>query len=258
MSDYNFPLYFDIAFQYRDIGKECDFAEAVLEMHNKTENRSILDINCGTGRHILEFLERGYDVDGFDISEEMLEYIRNDTAFSKYSPTLWQDNLKSFKPKKKYGLLTNMLTSFNYILINKDVLVHFESAANALAHGGIYIIELNHPRDMLSSGTSAPNNWTEERDGIQIEMDWDYKNAPLDYIRQTYALKGKMKIIEEKEEKILTSSEEIRIYLYQEMKALIELSGWFTLIGSYGSFNPDHALGNSDSAWRMILALRKD
>jgi len=258
MGIYENPLYFDIAFQYRDIGKECDFAESVLELFSKTENRRVLDVYCGTGRHLFEFSRRGYKTDGLDTSETMLEFIREHDEYSKYNPNLWQSEIENFDTDKEYGLLTNMLTSFNYIITNEDVLTHLNSAAKALSHGGLYFIELNHPRDLLGPMTSATNEWVEIRDDIQVEVDWNYKNAPLDYLSQTYTVDGTLKVQEEGKEKTLVTKEKIRIFLYQEIKALIKLSGWFSIVGSYGAFNLDQKLDTGDNSWRMILILRKE
>jgi len=258
MSVFENPRYFEIAFQHRDIGKECDFIESVMETFSKTDNRKALDIYCGTGAHILELLRRGYDVDGFDCTDPMLEYVRKKLNPKFYKPRLWKDNLESFTVEGEYGLLTNMLTSFNYITTNEGVLSHLECAAKALSYGGIYIIEMNHPRDMLSDSTSAPNKWIEVRDNLEIEMDWDYKSAHLDYIDQIYNMTGKMKIREGDDEKILTSEEKIRIYLFQEMRALISLSGWLNLVRAFGAFHFEQTLDGSDDSWRMILVLRKE
>jgi SAM-dependent methyltransferase len=258
MSVFENPRYFEIAFQHRDIGRECDFVESVMELYSKTDNRKVLDVFCGTGAHILELLRRGYEVDGFDMTDPMLDYVREKVSPASYKPRLWKDNLENFKVEGEYGLLTNMLTSFNYITTNEGVLSHLESAAKALSYGGIYIIEMNHPRDILSDATSAPNRWVEVRGDLEIEMDWDYKSAQLDYIDQIYNMTGKMKIREGDKEKLLTSEERIRIFLFQEMRALIALSGWLNLVRAFGAFNFDQALDSSEGSWRMILVLRKE
>jgi ubiquinone/menaquinone biosynthesis C-methylase UbiE len=41
------------------------------------EGGTILDVACGTGRYTRQLLEHGYKVGGIDISDEMLEYVRN-------------------------------------------------------------------------------------------------------------------------------------------------------------------------------------
>ena len=69
------------------------YNEHAVEYHNKTflldmkscyepflqyvpKNGKILDAGCGTGRDTLHFLEKGYEVDSFDGSEEMVKIAR--------------------------------------------------------------------------------------------------------------------------------------------------------------------------------------
>jgi 2-polyprenyl-3-methyl-5-hydroxy-6-metoxy-1,4-benzoquinol methylase len=49
---------------------ECDFIEKEIE-YNKAIR--ILDIGCGTGRHSIELVTRGYTVVGIDLSESLLK-----------------------------------------------------------------------------------------------------------------------------------------------------------------------------------------
>jgi 2-polyprenyl-3-methyl-5-hydroxy-6-metoxy-1,4-benzoquinol methylase len=49
---------------------ECDFIEKEIN-HNKS--LKIIDIGCGTGRHVIELSKRGYSMTGIDLSESLLE-----------------------------------------------------------------------------------------------------------------------------------------------------------------------------------------
>jgi cyclopropane fatty-acyl-phospholipid synthase-like methyltransferase len=48
---------------------EVDFILRELEVKR---NENILDVGCGTGRHSIELVKRGYNVTGIDLSEDML------------------------------------------------------------------------------------------------------------------------------------------------------------------------------------------
>lgn len=52
---------------------EVDFIEREI---NYDKTKKILDIGCGTGRHSIELLKRGYKVKGFDLSEDQLAKAR--------------------------------------------------------------------------------------------------------------------------------------------------------------------------------------
>lgn len=51
--------------------QEVDFIEQEI---GKNKSIKILDIGCGTGRHSLELARRGYNVNGFDLSESQINY----------------------------------------------------------------------------------------------------------------------------------------------------------------------------------------
>jgi len=52
---------------------ECDFIEKEIS-HDKSIR--ILDVGCGTGRHVIELANRGYNVTGIDLSEAQLARAR--------------------------------------------------------------------------------------------------------------------------------------------------------------------------------------
>jgi len=58
---------------------ECDFIEAEAG-YNKTI--SILDIGCGTGRHTIELVKRGYRVTGIDLSDSQLQRAKEKASVS--------------------------------------------------------------------------------------------------------------------------------------------------------------------------------
>jgi len=49
---------------------ECDFIEKELKYDRSL---TILDVGCGTGRHTIELVKRGYNVTGIDLSESQLK-----------------------------------------------------------------------------------------------------------------------------------------------------------------------------------------
>ena len=53
----------------------------------------LLDLGCGTGRHLVQFAERGFDVTGVDLSESMLEIARTKLARAAVAGTLHHASL---------------------------------------------------------------------------------------------------------------------------------------------------------------------
>jgi len=69
----NFAKTYDkLSFTQGTIG-ECDFIETEA---GYDKSLKILDVGCGTGRHLIELTKRGYKVTGIDLSETQLKKAR--------------------------------------------------------------------------------------------------------------------------------------------------------------------------------------
>ncbi len=257
MSIYNYPYYYDIAFGYRDLDLECDFIEKQIAVHSKSRSFSLLDIACGTGSHLVEMGKRGFKVSGFDISPQMVEYAKKKAENSGIDAKIWIDNMVSFETTETYGCAINLLTGFNYLLRNEDVENHLEKVGKVLEKGGLYIIEMNHPREFITNTPSKTNSWVEVSGDVEIEVDWDNNRKPVDLFTHIVSAEPKIRIKDKGKEFEINMVEKFRIYLFQEILHYIKCSGVFELVASFGSFRFDKPLDNSKDSWRMILILRR-
>ena len=61
-----------------------------------------LDVACGTGRLLLPYLRTGLDVDGCDVSPDMIALCRGKAARERLSPTLWVQAMHELEPSRRY------------------------------------------------------------------------------------------------------------------------------------------------------------
>ncbi len=257
MTLYNYPEYYDIAFGYRDLDLECDFIEKQIAVHSRSNNFSLLDIACGTGSHLVEMGKRGFEVAGFDISPKMIEYARKKAELNGVDAHLWIDNMVSFRTSRKYGCAINLLTGFNYLLRNEDVESHLYRVGNVLEPGGLYIIEMNHPREFITNKPSTSNSWVELNEDIEVEVDWDNERSEINLLTHIVTTRPIIRIKDKKKQLTIKMEEKFRIYLYQEILHFVKCSEHFELVNAFGSFRFDKPLDNTRDSWRMILVLRK-
>jgi ubiquinone/menaquinone biosynthesis C-methylase UbiE len=62
----------------------------------------VLDVGCGTGRILLDFLAQGIDIDGLDNSPEMLDLCRRKAAQLGLSPTIYQHSMEEAELPRQY------------------------------------------------------------------------------------------------------------------------------------------------------------
>jgi SAM-dependent methyltransferase len=66
------------------------------------DGQPALDAGCGTGRLLLPWLRAGYDVDGSDVSPDMIARCRERARAEGYDPTLLVQPLHELDPPRRY------------------------------------------------------------------------------------------------------------------------------------------------------------
>jgi SAM-dependent methyltransferase len=78
-------------------GPEIDYFRAHVE-----RGQPALDVACGTGRLLIPFLRAGLDVDGCDVSADMIELCRERARREGVSPTLFVQPMHELDPPRRY------------------------------------------------------------------------------------------------------------------------------------------------------------
>lgn len=120
----------------------------------------VLDLGCGTGTFTQMLSDKGFDMIGVDVSDEMLN-----KALEKRDETgsdilyLLQD-MREFELYGTVGGVVSVCDSINYLLEDEDVVQTFRLVNNYLDPGGIFIFDFNtlyKYRDVIGDTTIAEN-----------------------------------------------------------------------------------------------------
>ncbi len=257
---YLHPKYYDIAFDFRDLPKEYNF---MTKLYKKTVGRfprSIVDIACGPAYHAIYFSKKkgiNYSC-GLDLSEAMVEYAREKNENEGATAEIIQGDMVDFKLPKKVDMAMCMIASIHMLTTNEDFLKHLDSVAKNLNPKGIYIIELQHPRDNFEEQEDDTNIWDMESNGTKVFVQWGTEDDPFDPITQVHETKVTMQVKEKgQKRKTFNFTDPYKIIPYQEFMLLIECSRKFKYLGSYGKFDLRKKMDNSKASWRMIAVLQK-
>lgn len=126
------------------------------------ERNLILDMGCGTGILTRILYDKGYDLIGVDLSQEML-----DEAYSKCTGENERDimyicqDMCELDLYSTVGTVISTCDSVNYLLENEEVNKCFEGVHKYLYPGGLFVFDFNtvHKyRDVIGECTIAEND----------------------------------------------------------------------------------------------------
>lgn len=253
---YHYPQYYDVAFGYRDTVAEVDFLLQCFRHHCGRDPGSILEIACGVGYHALELAKRGYPVVALDRQPEMITYLHNKAQSHGVKMELLVADMCSFELERPVDLALNLLTSFQYLLTNEDIVAHLRTTYRNLTPEGLYILELNHPREYFGGQLLRPIRWTATQGNLEVEAIWGATDHGLDPVTELVEIeaayhvrKGVVK------EWHLEERGYLRMLLPDELKALVDLAGGFKVEAFYGDFDLAQPLDTSEGSWRMLVVL---
>jgi len=213
-----FAKYYDKFYQNKDYQKEVNFLKKFI---NKTDK--IIDIGCGTGIHASLLEKDGYNIDGLDLNQEMLDIAKN-----RLSSNLYNQNILDININNKYNIIISMFAVVNHL---KDTIELEQALLNLkkiLLPNGKIIIDLHNPK---SSGTK-----TDSYDNMKRTMTWIYnKESKIE----------KSNIVFEIDNKIYNDSHTFRIFTIEEISNVCEKIG-LQVSHIFENYNIDK-IGNQDS-----------
>lgn len=95
-----------------------------------------LEVGVGTGRVYLELLDAGLDVDGVDVSDRMLDRLREKAAARGLDPSVRRGDVTELTPDREYGLVYVPARAFNHLVTLEDQRAALERILMALAPEG--------------------------------------------------------------------------------------------------------------------------
>jgi SAM-dependent methyltransferase len=124
---------YDSIHESKNYSKEV---EQILGLINpgKTEKLRGFDLGCGTGLHAAEFARLGIEVDGFDVSKEMLAVARARHPFLKLS-----DDLDDFS--RDYDFSYSLFDVLSYQTTVSDLRILLLTLFKQTKKGGVCLID---------------------------------------------------------------------------------------------------------------------
>lgn len=145
--------YHALAASYDRLTNDVDY-EATVEFYMEIlrreglRPRTVVDLACGTGSVTKILAEKGYDVIGVDISEEMLTEAQQKVQDMEHPPRFVCQSLQRLYLPRGVDMAVCALDSLDYITDPADCAEAIRRTYKALNPGGIFIFDVNTPEKL--------------------------------------------------------------------------------------------------------------
>jgi len=103
----------------------------------ETYGQPVLDVGCGTGRLLLDYLAQGIDIDGVDNSPDMLDICRHKAATLGLTPTLYEQYLETLSLPRQYRTIMIPSSTLQLVIDPAMVVQTLQRLAAHVSPGGI-------------------------------------------------------------------------------------------------------------------------
>lgn len=160
----------------------CSFGDVEYYQERlKGVNGKILEPAVGTGRILIPLLKAGFNIEGFDLSDEMLSFCMENLKSNGFSQDkVTKDNLMTFHVETPVDAI--IIPTGTFLLLNSEdkALQALRQCYNALNSGGRLLIDISLAHTFAKGQSSSRQFETSEGDLITLQI----VNAEIDYINQ--------------------------------------------------------------------------
>jgi SAM-dependent methyltransferase len=253
---YQRAVYYDVVFK-RDVMPEIDFIKEVYCQHHGRPPRALLDLACGPGYHARAFARQGGRAVGLDLREEMLHFAAEQAAAEGVTSVEWvAADMRSLELDAPVDVALNAFDGIDCLTSNEDLIAHFRAIAANLTPGGLYLIDVTHPR-LTDFSCYQPVIFAGSRDGIDVEIRWATNQPVFDPVTHIADTELELHIQDHGKQFVIKDTARERLVSGQEITLLSMLAGGLTPVAWYGAYDLNQPLQQSPDAPRMIAVLQK-
>jgi len=153
--------YYDLIYHWKDYEKEADSIKNLIKKYKKSDGNQLLDVGCGTGKHLECFLDE-FSCMGIDINNEMVE-----VAKTKFKDAIFeQGDMIDFNLKTEFDIILCLFSSIGYVKTYSNLEKTIVNFKNHLKKGGVLIIEPWFTKSVYRVG--APGMTTYDGKDVKI------------------------------------------------------------------------------------------
>ena len=217
--------WYDRFYDGKDYAGEARRVAELVRRH-RPEARTLLDVACGTGRH-LEHLRREFDCEGLDLDGGLLAAARRRLPGMR----LTQADMAGFGLGRRFDAVTCLFSSVGYLGTVERLRAAVAAMAGHLQPGGVLVVEpWILPEAWIEGGTTTVDV-VEDGDRKLVRVTASGRRGAMSVLRMHYAVAGGGEVVTADER------HQLRLFGHDEYAAAFLAAGLDT------SWDPDGLTG---------------
>jgi len=133
-----YSKYYDLLYKDKNYQEEYNYICGLIKKYANNSKKNILDIGCGTGKHLCFFKKDGYTVSGVDVSENMIYEAKK---CLQQEDDLICCKASEFKFNKKFETIISIFHVMSYQTENDELEKVFLNVSEHLTDAGLFIFD---------------------------------------------------------------------------------------------------------------------
>lgn len=252
---YDFPRYYDAAFNFRNIKSEVDTIVACIQSYSHIDVKRVLEIACGPCPYMMELTKRGYEYLGIDSNQNMINHARLKIKANGIHATIIKGDLKNFQINEQVDFAFLPLGSI-YASNMEDVFSHFQCISRVLRSGGLYLLDWVVQFDGFSENFES---WKSTHEDLQLEG--IYNRTIFDSKKYIYNEKLTFKVTDDKKIYYLENEAYRQALEPKDLNIVLDQVECFNFLGCWNNWNLNDSIpwpqGFQGKIVRPIILLQR-
>lgn len=131
--------YYSLMYADKDYKKECEYVNGLIKSISPNA-KQVLDLGCGTGNYTRLLNVSGYDVQGLDLSAEMLEIAKQKNA-DRHHIQYHHADIRDFKLVDRFDVITALFHVMSYLQNKDDIIATLSNIKAHLKPNGLFVFD---------------------------------------------------------------------------------------------------------------------
>jgi SAM-dependent methyltransferase len=247
--------FYDILYQDKDYPAEIQFLLKLIEssLGPCGKDTPILDLACGTGRHLLELGKLGYTcLSGSDLSRPMIEFAKESASKSSLDIDFYNYSFEEcLSIQRRFRVVLSLFSAVDYLASRQSQVLAFQNIHGLLEEDGVFIFDFWNGNAV--SRDFSPTRVVHKTKGLEEIYRISYTR--IDRLNQSAEVKFRCLHLEEGIKKAeFTEIHSLHYYYLPEMFHLLDRTG-YEVVKVVPFMEPERDVEPYD--WNITLVARR-